>query len=181
MNELVKFALCAFFPRAGGLPGLADLGVDEKIAGLRRDSTRLFWLGIVAGAFFFQISPIVTVYRPWPAALLTEEQLDAHAHALATHRVYLVRQIIVLLKLMGGVFWGQSPEIRAFLDLPAYGEDPGTRRMEAKVAPLPYPPRAPVPALVALGRREVAKGRGESAAHAAGHERAGTAAAGEVA
>ena len=166
MNELVRFAMVAFFPRVGDLPGLANLGVDEKIAALRRESTRLFWTGIVAAAFFFQISPILTVRRPWPAAFLTEDQLDAHAHALATHPVYLIRQIIVLLKLMGGVFWGQSPEIRAFLSLPAYGEDPGTRRIEAKVARPPYPPRAPVPALVTLGRREVAKGRsGHGAAH----------------
>ena len=162
MNELVRFALVAFFPRVGDLPGLAELGVDEKIAALRRDSTRLFWTGIVAAAVFFQISPILTVRRPLLAVFLTDDQLDAHAHALATHRVYLLRQIIVLLKLMGGVFWGQSPEIRAFLHLPAYGDDPGTRRTEASVPRPPYPPRAPVPALVALGRREEARGRGRT-------------------
>jgi hypothetical protein len=162
VNELVRFALVAFFPREGDLPGLAELGVEEKIAALRRDSTRLFWTGIVAAAVFFQISPILTVRRPWPAVLLTPEQLDAHAHALATHRVYLLRQIIVLLKLMGGVFWGQSPEIRAFLHLPAYGDDPGTRRLEASVLRPPFPPRAPVPALVTLGRREEERGRGRA-------------------
>jgi hypothetical protein len=159
VNELVRFALVAFFPREGDLPGLAELGVDDKIAALRRDATLLFWTGIVAAAVFFQISPILTVRRPWPAVFLTAEQLDAHAHALATHPVYLLRQIIVLLKLMGGVFWGQSPEIRAFLHLPAYGDDPGTRRMDATVPRPPYPPRAPVPALVTLGRREVERGR----------------------
>ena len=55
-------------------------------------------------------------------------ELIAHAHALATHPVYVIRQLIVLLKLMGGVFWGESPEVRAFLHLPAYPADPGTRR-----------------------------------------------------
>jgi hypothetical protein len=178
MNELVRFAMVAFYPRAWGLPGLADLGVDDKIVALRRDSTRLFWFGIVAAAFFFQISPILTVGRPLPAVMLDEEQLDRHAHKLATFPVYLIRQIVVLLKLMGGVFWGSAPEIRAYLELPAYGEDPGTRRLEAQVARPPYPPRAPVPALVQLGRREVAKGRG---AHDAEHAEPGAAPAGEVA
>jgi hypothetical protein len=161
VNELVRFALVAFFPREGDLPGLAELGVDEKIAALRRESTTLLWTGIVAAALFFQLSPVLTVYRPWPAVFLTEEQLDVHAHRLATFPVYLVRQLIVLLKLMAGVFWGQSPEIRAFLHLPAYGDDPGTRRT-GPVAParLATPPeRAPVAALVQLGRREVERGR----------------------
>ncbi len=160
MNELVRFALCAFFPREGDLPGLADLGVDDKIAALRRDSTHLFWFGIVAAAVFFQLTPIVTVRRPWPAVFLTEEQLDEHAHRLATYPVYLVRQLIVLLKLMAGVFWGQSPEVRAFLHLPAYGDDPGTRRVEPVVPrPPPARERAPVPSLVQLGKREVERGR----------------------
>jgi hypothetical protein len=159
VNELVRFAMVAFFPGEGDLPGLAELGVDAKIEGLRRDSTALFWFGIVAAAVVFQITPILTVYRPWPAVFLTEEQLDAHAHKLASHPFYLLRQLIVLLKMMGGIFWGQSPEIRAFLHLPAYPDDPGTRRLEAHVArPIPGP-RAPVEALVQLGRREEERGR----------------------
>ena len=160
MNELVRFAMVAFYPRQGDLPGLAELGVDDKIEALRRESTLLFWFGIVAAAFFFQVTPILTVRRPVPAAWLSEEQLDAHAHALATHPAYLIRQLIVLLKLMGGTFWGSSPEVRTFLHLPPYPADPGTRRTERMVARPPYPPRAPAPQLVALGRREEERGRG---------------------
>ena len=159
MNELVRFAMVAFFPREGDLPGLAELGVEEKIARLRRESTLLFWTGIVAATIFFHVSPILTVHRPWPATLLSEEELDAHAFKLATHRVYLVRQIVMLLKLMAGVFWGESPEIRAFLHLPAYGADPGTRRLASNVAPLLLLPRAPVAQLVELGKREEERGR----------------------
>lgn len=99
------------------------------------------------------------MYRPWPAVFLSDEQLDAHAHRLASHRFYLLRQLIVLLKMMGGIFWAESPEIRGFLHLPAYPDDPGTRRIEAHVArPVPGP-RAPVAALVQLGRREEGRGR----------------------
>jgi len=160
VNELVRFALCAFFPREGDLPGLAELGVDDKIATLRRESTGLFWFGLVAAAVFFQLSPILTVYRPWPAVFLTEPQLDRHAYRLGTYPVYVLRQLIVLLKLVAGMFWGESPELRAFLHLPAYGADPGTRRLGPDVAaPGPGPERAPAETLVQLGKREVERGR----------------------
>ena len=165
MNDLVRFALVAFYPRVDDLPGLAELGVEEKIVALRRESTPLFWTGIVAAAVFFQLAPILTVHRPWPAVLLDEEQLDAHAHKLASHPVYLIRQLIVLLKLTAGIFWGQSPEIRAFLHLPAYPADPGTRRTEAHPVVRAPGTRAPVAALVQLGRREEERGRGREAAH----------------
>jgi hypothetical protein len=151
--------MVAFYPREGDLPGLADLGVESKIERLRRESTPVFWFGIVAAAVFFQFSPILTVHRPWPAALLTDEQLDAHAHKLATYPVYLVRQLVVLIKLMAGIFWGESLEVRARMALAAYGDDPSTRRTEPRpVLPEP-PPRAPAPSLVQLGVREVARGR----------------------
>jgi len=163
VNELVRFALVAYFPSVDDLPGLADLGVDDKIAALRRESTLLFWIGIVGASLFFQLSPILTVWRPWPAVLLSEDQLDQHAYKLATHRVYIFRQIIVLLKMVAGIFWGQSPEIRAYLHLPAYQADPGTRRTEPHVARPLATPRAPVEHLVKLGRREEERGRARDA------------------
>jgi hypothetical protein len=161
VDGLVRFALVAFFPRVDDLPGLAELGVDDKIAALRRESAWLFWLGVVLAAVFFQIAPIITIRRPYLAIWLSPEELDEHAHRLATTPVYLIRQIVVLLKLVGGLFWAQSPEIRAFIALPAYPPDPGTRRTERFVARPAEFDRAPAPQLVALGRREEALGRGE--------------------
>lgn len=166
VNELVRFALVAFFPREGDLPGLAELGVDDKIVALRRESTTLFWIGIVGAALFFQLTPILTVRRPWPAVFLTPEQLDRHAHGLASHPAYLVRQLVMLIKLTGGLFWGQSDEVRAFLRLPAYPEDPGTRRTEAHPERHVTRARAPADTLVQLGLREEARGRSSKRAHA---------------
>lgn len=160
MNEFVRFALTAYYPRTDDLPGLAELGVDEKIATFRRESTRLFWVGIVLAAVFFQLSPLLTLKRPWLATSLTPEELDEHAHKLTSHPWYLVRQMPMMLKLIGAIFWAQSPEIRAFVNLPPYPPDPGTRRMEA------FPPRFVAPPrlvssdkLVELGRQERARGR----------------------
>lgn len=160
MNELIRFALVAFFPRVDDLPGLDELGVDEKIAALRRESSLLFWMGVVAASIFFQLTPLLTVRRPWPAVLLSAEQLDAHAHRLATHPVYLIRQLMVLLKLVAGLFWGQSPEVRAYLHLPAYPADPATRRTEPFIGRPVLTERAPAEGLVKLGRREQERGRG---------------------
>jgi hypothetical protein len=159
VNEIVRFAMVAYFPRVDDVPGLAELGVDAKIADLRRESTLLLWTGVVAAAVFFQLAPILTLRRPWPAVMLTPEELDQHAHKLASHPAYLVRQIITLLKLTGGILWGQSPEVRAMLALPAYEDDPGTRRTESFVGRPVIGVRAPVTALVKLGRREVEQGR----------------------
>ncbi|MEO5728595.1 MAG: hypothetical protein ABIV93_16475 [Byssovorax sp.] len=161
VNDLVRFAMVAFFPRMDDLPGLAELDVDAKIADFRRESTWLMWTGVVAAALVFQLAPILTLRRPWLAVSLTPEELDLHAHQLSSHPFYELRQLIVLLKLTGGMMWGQSPEVRAFLDLPAYPADPGTRRTEAFIARTEIGERAPVEALVQLGRREVARGRHE--------------------
>lgn len=163
MKTIVRLALVAFFPRSHGLPGLAELGVDAKIDALRRESSRLFWLGVVVAAVVFQLSPVVTVHRPLPAALLSEEALDRHTNRLATFPVYAVRQLVLLLKLVAGLFWGESPEVRAFLNLPAYGIDPGTRRTERRVSRTVPGERAPTSHLVQLGQRELARGRGGAA------------------
>jgi hypothetical protein len=163
VENLVRFALVALFPRVDDWPGLAELGVDDKIAALHRDATWLFWIGLVGAAIFFQLSPLLTLRKPLLAVWLTPDELDAHAYALGTHRSYLVRQIVMLLKLMGGLFWAESPEIRTALQLPAYPVDPGTRRIEPMITRARATSRHPVPQLVTLGRRE--RERGRSGAH----------------
>lgn len=166
VNLIVRAALVAFYPRVDDVPGLDELGVDEKIEALRRESTWLFWIGVVGAAVLFQLTQIVTIKRPLIAAWLSDDELDDHTYRLATIPVYAIRQTAVLLKLVAGMFWAQSPEIRAMIALPPYPPDPGTRQVAATVArPLP-PPRAPAPSLVRLGLREKAKGRGLDAPHA---------------
>ncbi|MDI1483463.1 hypothetical protein [Polyangium sp. y55x31] len=159
MNELVRFALTTYYPRVDDLPGLAELGVDEKIQRLRRESTLLFWTGIVAASVAFQLAPLLTLRKPLLASWLSPEDLDQHAHKMASHPAYLVRQVTFLIKLVGGLFWGQSPEIRAFLDLTPYPADPGTRRLETFV-----PRQGPLPGgspekLLSLGKKERERGR----------------------
>ena len=160
VNDLVRFALTAFFPRTDDLPGLADLGVDERIANFRRESTWLFWMGIVVAAICFELTPMLTLKRLSLATSLTSEELDQHAHVLASHPFYLLRQAPMMLKLIGGMFWAESPEIRSFVNLPPYQPDPGTRRTEAFVPRMVPPPHEVSSSkLVELGRQERARGR----------------------
>jgi hypothetical protein len=70
VNEFVRFALTAYYPRTDDLPGLADLGIDEKIVVFRRETTWFFWMGIVLAALFFQIAPVLTLKRPWLATAI---------------------------------------------------------------------------------------------------------------
>lgn len=160
VNEFVRFALTAYYPRTDDLPGLADLGVDEKIATFRRETTWVFWFGIVMAAVFFQLSPMLTLKRPRLATSLMPEELDRHAHTLTSHPWYLVRQMPMMLKLIGGIFWAQSPEIRSYVNLPPYLPDPGTRRTEAFVQRFEAPPReVSSEKLIMLGRHERERGR----------------------
>jgi hypothetical protein len=160
VNEFVRFALSAYYPRTDDLPGLADLDIDEKIVVFRRESTWIFWTGIVLAALVFQISPLLTLKRPWLATWLTPKELDEHAHALTSHPLYFVRQMPMMLKLIGGIFWAQSPEIRAFVNLAPYPPDPGTRRTESFVPRFVAPPRVvSSEKLLSLGRQETERGR----------------------
>jgi hypothetical protein len=162
VNRLVRFAMVALFPREEPLPGVEDLDLDAKIAAFRRESAPLLWLGVVGGAILFQVAPLVTLRKPLLASWLSAEDLDRHAFRLAGHPFYLVRQLMFLLKMMGGIFWAQSDIVRASIHLPAYGADPGTRRVERHVALPEFPPYEPAPLLLALGRHERERGRGST-------------------
>ncbi len=121
---LVKKALLAFFPESDALPGIASMDVDGFVDRYRREASGLMWLGIVAGAVVFTVSPLFTVYRPVPSFWLSADTLDRHADRLAGHRLYLVRQLVFLLKMAGGLCWGQHATTREKLSLEPYPADP---------------------------------------------------------
>jgi hypothetical protein len=125
---MVRQAMCAMLPGGGGLPGLAPERAAAFVAQLRRESSFLFWLGIVGGAFVFTVTPLMTVFVPLPSFLLPARLLDRHAQGIATTRVYVFRQAVFLLKTAAGMAWGMDPEIRARFALAPYEGDPGTWR-----------------------------------------------------
>jgi hypothetical protein len=88
------------------------------------------WIGVVIGSIVFHATPIFTVYWPLPAFLLPAKLADRHASKISGTRVYLVRQLIFLLKIPAGLAWGAHPDVRRSFALPPLAADPGTWRAE---------------------------------------------------
>lgn len=128
MIWLVRSAMCAFYPRTDDLPGLEDVGIDAFLVQFKRETTFLMWLGTVLGALVYHLSPLLTIFVPLPALLLTKRLRDEHAHKLGAHPIYLVRQTAMLVKLPAGLCWGRHPDVRKKLALPVLPPDPDTWR-----------------------------------------------------
>jgi hypothetical protein len=128
MLWLIRFTMCALYPRTARLPGLEDTRLDEFLLRFRRETTLMMWTGISLGAVLFALAPIVTVGIPLPAFWLPRAALDRHAGKMAGSSIYLVRQLVFLVKMMAGFCWAADPEVRRRFNLPALPPDPGTLR-----------------------------------------------------
>ena len=128
MRWLVRSAIVQLYPRTDDLPGAEDCDLDDFLERYQRETTILLWLGVVLGAIAYHLSPIVTVFVPLPAFLLSEELADKHAARVSVSKIYLLRQTIFLVKLVAGLAWGGHPKVREKFALPALPPDPGTWR-----------------------------------------------------
>lgn len=125
---LIRSAMTALYPRAAGLPGVADTELDAFLLRFRREAPALMWLGLCLGAVVFALTPVLTVGRPLPSFWLSERARDRHANKIASHPLYLLRQTVFLLKMVAGMCWAEHPAVRARLHLAPYPSDPGTFR-----------------------------------------------------
>lgn len=128
MIRLIRWVMCALMPRTDRLPGLADMDVDGFLRRLRAESAPLFWWGLVLGALVFTVTPVMTVFLPLPAFLLPGSLLQRHAEKLRTSRIYLVRQMVIIVRLSAALCWGVDDRVRAAYALKPYPPDPGTMR-----------------------------------------------------
>ena len=124
MQWLVKRAAVALYPRTDVLPGVADCALDEQLRELRTEGPTILWMGVVAGAVLFTLSPIFTVGVPLPAFWLPRSWRDKHASRIASSRFYLFRQAILGLKFAASLAWGRDPEVRRSLGIAVYPADP---------------------------------------------------------
>ena len=123
--------MVALYPRTATVPGLEDTNIDAFLAQFRRETTVMFWLGIVLSAWLFQWTPIFTVFVPLPAFLLPRGLRDKHAHKIASSELYLVRQMMLVLKMPAGLCWGADPAVRKLFSLAPYAPDPTTWKRSA--------------------------------------------------
>ena len=120
--------MVALYPRTDDLPGIEDTGLTEFLVRFRRETTWLMWIGVLAGAAVFHLTPLFTVFVPLPAFLLPRALRDRHAYRLSTAPLYLVRQAVMLVRLPAGLCWGRDARVRAKFALPPYPADPDTWR-----------------------------------------------------
>ncbi|HMJ53346.1 MAG TPA: hypothetical protein VK540_14765 [Polyangiaceae bacterium] len=128
MIWLIKFAMCTMMPRTDALPGIADTDLDGFLRKMQKESDPVYWIGLVLGALVFALTPLVTIGVPLPAFFLPKGLLERHAERILAHRVYILRQPALLVRLSAGMCWGADSAVRAHFNLPPYGPDPGTFR-----------------------------------------------------
>ncbi len=119
-------AIRAMLPATRALPGVGDTDLRGFIKQFLREAPALMKLGFYLGVAMFHLSPLLTVYVPLPAFLLPAGLLDKHAYRAATSRIYLLRQNVFLVKLVGGLCWGADPGVRQRLGQIKLPADPGT-------------------------------------------------------
>jgi hypothetical protein len=115
-------------PPSGRFKGVGDTGLKPFLREIRRESTFLFRIGIVATAFVFIWSPLITIFLPLPAFLLPRSLLEKHAQRAASHPIYLVRQSTFMVKMVAGLCWAKDADVRREMGLEPLLPDPGTWR-----------------------------------------------------
>ena len=128
MKRIVRSAMADLMPSGGPVPGVLDVGWDTFVDRYRQEVTRPVWAGVVLGSVVYTLSPVLTVGRPVPSFALSPALRNEHANRITSHRIYLVRQAVFLLKLSAGFAWGADPAVRRSLNLEPYGADPGSWR-----------------------------------------------------
>ena len=128
MIWLIKFAMCTMMPRSDALPGIVDTDLDGFLRRMKREADSLYWLGLVVGGIVFALSPLLTVYLPVPAFFLPRALLARHSDRILSHRIYVLRQAVFLVRLSAGMCWGADAKVRALFALAPYPPDPGTFR-----------------------------------------------------
>ena len=124
MNWFTRFAIEAIFPPTEALPGVAETELRPFLRDLKAHAPPLMRIGIIAATLVYMVTPIITVYVPLPAFLLRGKLLERHTSKLMSHPLYTLRQVVFLLKMVGGLCWGEHSEARARLGRPALPPDP---------------------------------------------------------
>jgi hypothetical protein len=125
---VVARVLGVTFPGTERMPGLDPGRSRTFLDRLSREAPWTLRRVLDLSVLLFLVSPPLTIRRLRPALLLSTPDLDRHANALAHHRSYLGRQVMAMIKTVGGMCWGADDDVRRSLQIEPYGPDPGTWR-----------------------------------------------------
>ena len=128
MGWFTRYAVTTLFPSHGELRGVHMDQLRPFLIQFHREAPLIMRIGLLLSVFVFTITPILTVYVPLPVFLLPKSLRDKHANKIATSNIYLVRQTGLLIKMIGGMCWGQDPVIRKHFHMAPLKADPGTWR-----------------------------------------------------
>ena len=130
MKWLIVKTMQDLYPASGDFPGIVDMGLDAYLDQFKAEAPALMYTGLVAGETLYEFSTMMTVGKPGPAMLLSDELRDEHARKITATSNYPLRQAIFLVKMVAGMCWGKDERVRAKMNLAPYQADPGTWRSE---------------------------------------------------
>lgn len=128
MKSWIIFSLIASVPRYQDLPGIADTKVEAFLEKLQAEAPGTFYLGLRVASIIFVLSPLLTVGIPLPAQWLSKSKLNKHAEKISESPIMLIRQMMMVQKMMAGLCWGEDEKVRAYYGMEPYQENPGTWR-----------------------------------------------------
>ena len=125
MLQLTAWTLAMVFPSTPQLPGLDVIDCKPFLRQLNREAPFIIRATLIASVLLFNVTPVLTLGIPLPAFALSRARVDVHEQRLSESSIYLLRQIVLMLKTMGGLCWGAAPEVRQKLAMPIYAADSG--------------------------------------------------------
>jgi hypothetical protein len=107
--------LAAMIPRldSSGLPGLAELDLTGFHERFDLAAPPLLRFGIRAAVWFLIFAPPFLIGRFAPFSRLSAEDRDRVLDRASRHRLYLVRQLLLTLKLVASFAYFQDPRVRS--------------------------------------------------------------------
>ena len=126
MSWFTRFAIEAIYPPTDDLPGVAETDLAGFLADLYANAPPLMRVGLWLATVVYMITPLFTVFLPVPAFCLRGRLLARHTAKLVASRFYVIRQIVYLLKMVGGLCWGEHPRVRAHFGRAPLPADPRT-------------------------------------------------------
>lgn len=126
MSWFTRFAIQAMFPPTDALPGVADTDLDGFLRDLHANAPFTMRLGLWLATILYMVTPLFTVFLPVPAFVLRGRLLERHTAKMCKSRSYVIRQLIYILKMVGGLCWGEHDAVRERFGRPPLPKDPRT-------------------------------------------------------